>query len=258
MLTPADPEYYKGTLRYDNILIGEYVQSNGAQNFAQGSPMVHIRAIPEGGTAASRSSDPLRHSVNFPRTFYSRYQTSLSKVTDARQPLPSAFAARWLSGGTGDFQTSLKIWREGGPAAGCAPRAERTPDVADLVTFDENENALGLEPRNCGPIGAACPAFRTELPLTGRYRHTRQDSPFPYLSDAPGGWMYLNLDDPEREGAQQGWVISSLQAEGRYSTDLDATALGNGCSPAPAESEASTNYFGRKGIVIGPAPDATP
>ena len=34
--------------------------------------------------------------------------------------------------------------------------------------------------------------------------------------------------------ASSNWVISSLRAEGRYSVDMDAAPLGNGCSaPAP-------------------------
>ncbi|MGZ5432052.1 MAG: hypothetical protein ACXWH7_03935, partial [Thermoanaerobaculia bacterium] len=52
--TPHDPAYWSTDLRYDNILLADYQQITSAQNFAQGGPLVHIRAIPEGGTPSER------------------------------------------------------------------------------------------------------------------------------------------------------------------------------------------------------------
>jgi len=34
----------------------------------------------------------------------------------------------------------------------------------------------------------------------------------------------------------QAWVVTSMFAEGRYAVEMDAAAVGNGCSPAPALS----------------------
>jgi hypothetical protein len=69
--------------------------------------------------------------------------------------------------------------------------------------------------------------------------------------------MYLNLDSGAKETrvdvASQSWVVVSMRAEGRYSGDFDATALGNGCSP-PA---AVTNANGQS-PVIAPAPNTNP
>src|SRR5207302_4352920 len=57
---PSDPLYYTAELRFDNVLISDYQQigpapvGTVATSFdASGNPMVHIRAVPEGGSAGS-------------------------------------------------------------------------------------------------------------------------------------------------------------------------------------------------------------
>ncbi len=101
---PTDPEYFANDIRYDNVLIGDYQQVNSQQNFAQGGTMVHIRAIPEGGTPQTRAT--LSHDqTSFDRTFYGRFQGSTHPTHDARQPLPSTFATRWINCGPGAFES---------------------------------------------------------------------------------------------------------------------------------------------------------
>lgn len=50
------------------------------------------------------------------------------------------------------------------------------------------------------------------------------------------------------DSATQAWVISSMRAEGQFSVDMDAIALGNGCSSPAAKSEVGTGT-----AIIGPA-----
>lgn len=251
---PSDEDYFTagGEALFDNVLIGDYQQINSGQNFAQGNPLVHIRAIPEGGTPGDGTE------TNFDRTFYGRYQDPLTPTADRRQPLPSTFGARWISGGTGSFETFYKIWREGdtdGNAA-CSGAGDVSPanitSVTEFVTFDEIENAVGAAPRQ-GPIS---PPLELEftLPETGRYSVAGGN--FPRLTNgALAGWMYMNLDNDEADDiASQNWVVVSMRAEGRYSVDFDAAWLGNGCSPQAEESE--VNAAG--GITIGPAANVTP
>lgn len=248
-LTPADPAYYEDTLRYDNVLIGDYQQINSGQNFAQAAPLVHIRAIPEGGTARERSANPARYKVNFPRTFYSRYQSGATRVADARQPLPSVFASKWIHGGTGDFQTSLKIWREGKVAANsrCSDYEKLRPYV-EVVTFDEQENAYAFY----DSCVVTCLSLVRTFPSAGRHAIREQ---FPRVQNgALAGWLYLNLAGDQPAELAQAWVVTSLRAEGRYSVDIDAAALGNGCSPRVATSEVTLPG----GTTIGPLPSKTP
>ena len=255
---PSDPGYFiaGGEALFDNVLIGDYQQVNSGQAYAQGNPMVHIRAVPEGGVPGDGTT------TNFDRTFYDRYQTV--PEADRRQPLPSQFAARWIDGGTGSFQTYYKIWREGdvAGASGCAAGAgqvvaadrvtRNVTSVTEFVTFDEEENAAGAAPEE-GPVS---PPIELEfaLPETGLYEVG--GSTFPELDNgALAGWMYMNLDNAANDGiASQNWVVVSMRAEGRYSVDFDAAWLGNGCSPEAEISEVAPPGT----AVIGPAPNDNP
>ncbi len=250
---PLDEQYWTEDIAFDNVLMGDYQQVHSANEFAQGAPLVHIRAIPEGGTPAERMEYHSTHGSNFKRTFYGHYQPWYDPVLDSRQPLPSVFAARWISGGASTFQGSFKIWREGktGPRVTCATHDDNVTKVPETVVFDEAENAVGEV-----PVSRVCTPLTTEftLPTTSR-TSVRDASVFPQLSNgAIAGWMYLNLDNCELDvGASSNWVVASMRADGRYSVDADAAPLGNGCSaPAPI-SEIS-----RGTAIIGPRPNANP
>jgi hypothetical protein len=250
---PTDAGYFTTEINFDNVFIGDYQQVNGDEDFAQGNPMVHIRAIPEGGTAA----DPVV--INFDRTFYGRY-TGGSNV-DRRQPLPALFAARWISGGATGFETFFKIWREGrtGATSACSPASANlfprngALGVAELVRFDEEEN-----PTTLTPAEEVSPPIETDVSMaeTGLYDVTDTGTFPPNPDDAVSGWMYLNLNEPAAPEypagiATQNWVIVSMRAEDRFSVDFDAAFLGNGCTPEEATSDETTN-------PIGPAANFNP
>jgi hypothetical protein len=256
---PTDREYWTEDIAFDNVLIGDYHQVYGAQNFAQTNAMVHIRAVPEGGSPAQRRARPQDFQSGFPRTFYSRYQAASEAGFDARQPLPSTFAARWISGGAGNFQTSYKIWREGrtdGRSCGSAAQ-EAELSLSELVRFDEAENGAGTPDYSLHQAPLPSDLY---LPATSR-TYVDDRELYPQLTNgAVAGWLYLNLDrcagsdfPCTDEFATQNWVVTSMRAEGRYSGDADAVALGNGCSLKSIESEAS---YGSG--VIGPAPNTNP
>ena len=250
---PTDFAYFREVIRFENVLGGDYMQINGAEDSAQGSAMVHIRAIPEGGTTRTRAENP-EYRVNFERTFYSRYQHPSTPKLDARQPLPATFAARWIAGGGSGFGTTYKIWREGRSPATTPCSAFPTKaamNFVEAVRFDEDENPETSAPDIiiCTPI-----AFSPTLPMVSR-ASVADDSIFPpNTQEAVAGWMYLNLDYCNRDDfAGQNWVISSMRAEDRYSVDIDALALGNGCTAPVKASEALGGVQ-----PIGPAPNVRP
>jgi hypothetical protein len=262
---PTTSSYYTGEILFDNVLIGDYQQINPnatTGNYAGGNPMVHIRAIPEGGAAGSAPG------TNLPFTFYDRYTPAGNRTADRRQPLPNTFAARWIQGGPTGFSTNYKIWREGitGPTLTCSAYAVNGRlAVTDIVRFDEHENATGL---GAGIVCSPCGPATLTLPETSST--STSSSSYPPLSSSgdPAGWMYLSLSNnatsisatgtvtqataytsqragfgsvggaaPPAAGSRttsQNWVIISMFAEGRYSVDFDAVWLGNGCTPAPA------------------------
>jgi len=59
-------------------------------NYAGGNPMVHLRAVPEGGPPGALGGVAV--ATNLPFTFYDRYTTGFARTIDRRQPLPSVFA----------------------------------------------------------------------------------------------------------------------------------------------------------------------
>jgi hypothetical protein len=265
---PTDgDDYFATEIRFDNVLIGDYQQVNSGEDFAQGNPMVHIRAIPE--LNGNVGINP----TNFDRTFYSRYQTA-NDVVDRRQPLPSTFAARWINGGTGDFQTSFKIWREGvNDGTDCETVEENgTLVVAESVFFDEHENGEGNAPEE-GDISPVIGPGVSTLPETSRTPIAPGSDVFPQsiLGTTTAGWAYLNLHnpaDPDDDFATQNWVVVSMRAEDRYSVDFDAAWLGNGCSPvAPTTSYSdpslpavgtATTPTAAGAVLPGPRPDVNP
>jgi hypothetical protein len=217
-LMPNDPLYWDEVLN-DNVLTGDYQQIASdpvAGNYAGGNPMVHIRAVPNAA---------------LPFTFYDRFTKK-----DARQPLPSTFAARWIQGTNAAFDTDYKIWREGvvGIGVSCDRfKANATLGIAEIVRFDEHENAsIATSSVIFDP-----PAPPPTLPAASRV-HVRNSSLIPVLnvSQDSGGWMYFNLNNGSPRGVSQNWVVTSMFAEGRFGVEADATSLANGCSPAAPTS----------------------
>ncbi len=257
---------YFSLILFDNVLIGDYQDINpnpATGNYAGGNPLVPIRAVPEGGPAGSVPG------TNLPYTFYDRYTSGIvPRTIDRRQPLPTNWAARFISGGTGAFNTNFKIWREGitiGACSGAGIAAISNSNLAirEVVRFDEHENATVTTVT--GSVTLAPPGA-PGLPETGVYSAARTDifPPFSTSGDV-GGWMYFNLNNggtanysAARPGfninntivrPSQNWVIVSMFAEGRFSVDFDAAWLGNGCSSATALSTVQGAFIGPKGGV---------
>lgn len=269
---PDNPAYIQTELLFDNVLIGEYLQIDQAivgGNNAMGNPMVHIRAIPEGGPAGQAAVV-----TNLPYTYYDRYTTALTgERADRRQPLPSTFAARFIQGGVGATNTSFKIWREGvtlgtQTCGGAASNSALT--VRDIVRFDESENPFGFGTGLiCSPCG---PGGIPPLPETSNYQTSSSQFPSPTGTDA-GGWMYLNLSqatppagffsavdlDPSTAALRpsQNWVVVSMAAEGRFAADFDAAWLGNGCSAGVAPTSGVDGEVAPAGGVLVCPPGAT-
>ena len=223
---PDDPSYIRDELLFDNVLIGDYQNIRLGQNFASASPMVHIRAIPEGGKAGSNPG------TNLPYTFYDRYTEALpSRTFDRRQPLPSTFAARWIEGGTNGFVTAYTIWREGVTTGTqtCAKSMDNSQmTTGTVIRFDERENSF-----TNNSYCQWCPFGPPRFPAASRVETSYY--PFPYNGSSAdvAGWMYLDLDNDAMTGRpSQNWVVTTMFAQGRFSVSYDAAALGNGCSPA--------------------------
>jgi hypothetical protein len=272
---PTDSGYYsgaRGALLYDNVLLGDYEQvgptpagSGTASTFdATGNPMVHIRAIPEGGLSGAGGGGTV--TTNLPFTFYDRYTLDNYRTADRRQPLPSTWVARYIQGGAIGYATDFKIWSEGVTTG--QPRClsgfgftsrdaanNSAINVASIVRFDEHDNGYVFGQFFCILCGP--PALT--LPASSRISTTQQIFP-PLTGVDVGGWMYMNLSSDatatanelcdgklsaQRTGfgtndcgarkTTQNWVTVSMYGalgKNRLSAEFDGAWLGNGCTPA--------------------------
>ncbi|HYI11206.1 MAG TPA: hypothetical protein VEK57_19275 [Thermoanaerobaculia bacterium] len=253
-LTLHDRAYFTDAIRFDNVLAGDYQHVDPRNGPAEGSSLVHIRAIPEGGDAGTRAVDP-KYQVNFPGTFYGRYQDPAPPL-DARQPLPTVFVAPWETDRRAGVATSWIIWRDvrsrDPHTCGYSEIDDGRLVFPEIVRFDDSENAIGegvdAPPCSCLPTGP-------ETSAAGRYA----DDHFLQFEDVDSGWLYFNLAEwlPSGEWRPsdpkgQAWVVAS-RTFGSASTMADAVALGNGCSRPAAESEISEGL-----ATLGPAPNINP
>jgi hypothetical protein len=284
---PTSAAYYSEIL-FDNVLTGDYqgVSRNPlGGSYATGGSLVHIRAVPEGGAAGKVVATQL------PYTFYDRYTPAGSRTIDRRQPLPAAFAARYIQNNSlNGFATRFKIWREGvtpGPSFCGWALANAAIETADIIRFDEHENPTMRAATPC--IIGGCQYLPTTFPATSA-SDSSSTARFPLISGAAGdvaGWIYLNLNNfgsvsysaqrnmtgtpPNQVGnndsryrnaptivrPSQNWVTYSMYSEGRISADASGTALGNGCSLSPGVNA----LIGPNGGVISannPSGNTTP
>jgi len=288
---PTDVNYYSGgtaSILFDNTLIGDYQQlgptpagAGTAASFdAQGNPMVHIRAVPEGGLSGAAGG--IAVATNLPFTFYDRY-TGVNPTVDRRQPLPSLFAARYIQAAALGFATNFKIWREGitNNSLTCSTYAVNSDLlVTSFIRFDEHENSYGTGIANCV---SPCGSTAVTLPETSSTNST--DSKFPILTGLDvGGWMYMNLSNqavhdsaapaavytaqrvgfgstgpaPPARGSRttsQNWVIISMFGNvglNRLSVDFDAAWLGNGCTNAEPAGAIIAPESQRTGPLVCP------
>jgi hypothetical protein len=224
---PDTAAYWREVLLYDNVLTGDYERINPnptTGNYAGGNPLVHIRAIPEGGPAGSTA----QVKVPMPYTFYDRYTPADARRSDRRQPLPSVFAARFIEGGPAGFQTNLMMWREGIVGATreeCPYAKNQNLPIGAVVRFDEHENPTTIATIPNLPMASAVASTSSLLP--------------PSPGGDLAGWFWISLDNGAgRVGPSpyssvrpsQNWITIQMYAEGRYAVDFDATWLANGCT----------------------------
>lgn len=285
--------YYATEILFDNVLVGDWqiLNKTAGNNYAGGDPMVHIRAVPEGGAAGVALTGASQ--TNLPFTFYSRYingqtvnavpYTGARANYDRRQPLPSMFAARYIQGGASSFNTSYRIWREGrtNGTANCGTSTTLSNNnailngsiaIQEIVRFDEHENpAIAV---NVPISGGGTTTYTLPETSTTSVSNANVYPQFSASGASPagdfGGWMYLNLNSgqiPTNAGPNpvthpamaarnsQNWVVVSMQGAGStaglFGVDFTAAWLGNGCSAVVGNSPAAGSSPGS--YIIGPA-----
>jgi len=214
---------YNAVLTDQNVLWGDYFYVNDSENFAQGDTLVHIESCPT-------CFAPGDH------TFYGRY--AAGTAIDAREPLPTTMAARYVNGGGFTGGTSFAVWREGGDQTSavsynCAlqgPAQWYPLSSTQIVIFDETEQVFTAE--NC-PSGFDCGidiVIPNEVQRLG-VGDVRSDIPTPFNF----GWIYLNLQwgplPAYGDNFAQMWLSTIMDASGRFSVGFAGVQLDNANAP---------------------------
>ncbi len=218
-LRPTDPGYFggNGVAGYDNVLWGDFFYVDTAGSFAQGDNLVRIEAD------VSRFNVP-------GVTFYGRYVGGTA--ADAREPLPTVWAARYLNGGPFDGGTSFVGWRQvpWGPfpfLCGTSPAGYPLAEK-ELVVFDEQEH-----PEVANQQFPEFPRMLT-TPFPGaaaRAVTNGPNLPLPFNF----GWMLVDLTPFANETPNpyaQGWIGQVSSSQGRYSVGFQGTHLNSLCATA--------------------------
>ena len=232
LLFPADIGYFisggLGIGDNDNVLWGDMFHVNPGENFAQGETLVHIEA-----SSAS-------FSIPGEYTFYGRYTGTPATGADNREPLATTFATRYINGGAFTGGTTLAVWRDSKfpPGFSCTTG----PNYGELfesqiVSFDEFENPRTVT--TGGPSGEPTPGAQcTFCDETQRVHVGGTTLP----TNADFGWLYLNLNHttvldvalgPGYVGVAQAWVMTAMDASGRFSVGFNAIQLDNASRTAP-------------------------
>ena len=233
LLFPSDPGYFSGISDSRNILWGDYIFVDPANNFSQGETLVHVESCSSPSVGNGAGHCPL---VPGDYSFYGRYVGGAA--TDQREPIATTFAARYVD--DANQSTDFLVWRDTKlPPSGSNGRRPcgATPSwfplsQTDVVAFDEQENAedLCFLPDNVSPaIGGP----QTCFPLATQRVHVAGGNTiaFDMAPSAVSGWIYLNLNhtvagDP-LPGVAQASVATVRSRAGRFSVGYEAVQLDN-------------------------------
>jgi len=233
---PGDAGYFAaggtGDATNQNILWGDWFIVNSAQNFAEGSDLVHIEA--DATNPATSTSGRY--------TFYGRYDNFTA--VDNREPLATTFAARYLNGGPFSAGTSLLVWRDSKVNQGPFT-CPATPGVRPcwyplgqegIVIFDEQEHPSVPQSFPFSPQ----PPNTSLTPFPAETQRTQVGgASFPLPSGFNFGWLYLDLNTtvacagsvpPVDPAAAQAWVVYTLASNGHFGVGIDAIRLDSACA----------------------------
>ncbi len=107
-----------GVLENTNVLMGDIVYLHPARERAEGVPAVHIEAWGEGNALEGHAwgTRPAEWADQGISTFYYKYEYQAGLLpNDAREPLPTVWAFRYLGNMAFDGETWVDVWRSGHP-----------------------------------------------------------------------------------------------------------------------------------------------
>jgi len=236
-LFPDAPGYFTAEARYDNVLIGDVFWTNTTERFSEASNAVHLEADMDLGAVATTAP------TGFPVSFYHRYSVLNEGVSDYREPLPTAWAFRYLGAGIADIGTDIRVWK-GSSAWNWTYDLERagatavSPDALiasnchayTYYAWDEDEMVTTVTqvpwsmPGGESVVPNLIPLETQEIPVD--------------QFDTPGafGWMlfvwpasnyYVNAPTDNFDDYYQTWMGVKYNAADQWSAAMDGAVMAN-------------------------------
>jgi len=252
----ADDTYYNNELMYDNVLTGDVFWVNPTLGQSEADKCVHIEADVDLGEVV------VLDGADFPLSFYHRYVVATNAATsDFREPLPTAWAFRYISSFTDPNApgTYIRAWK-GGTFYPTTQEAGQLQvggdwfisggtwyaDDCEIYTYyawDEDENVFTTQ-------GGGGPSY--ELPPPGSFPNllpmeTQEVALSQFKIPADFGWMlfvwpFSSLYQVDDENYQT-WVGVRYEPFGNYSMALSGTVMANwACFPEQVLPGLGINY----------------
>lgn len=208
LLFPTSATYFSSVTTRRNVLVGDLTILRPAAAHAVSLPAVALEAAPEG------------QSVPGNRTFYGRYLNG--DGSDAREPLPTIFEARYFNGGVFfGGGTDFFVWRETAGGSYGSVQCGTNPAWYPLATqpvsyFNEQE---GVSDQNESFPIALDVQSTTSLGLPDQFGHAVLDLQHPGVTPLYGA--------PKA----QAWVGWLAVAPARFAGSVPAASFPVSCTP---------------------------
>ncbi len=97
--------YFAQEARFDNVLIGDVLWTSSVDRYSEAGNAVHLEADLDLINVATIAP------TGEPVSFYHRYSVLNEGVSDYREPLPTAWAFRYLGAGMTTIGTDIRVWK---------------------------------------------------------------------------------------------------------------------------------------------------
>jgi len=264
---PDMEEYYQNVIRFDNVLIGDWMTVDVVNNFSEASNAIHLEASTFLGNVATIAP------TGAPISFYHRYSILQAQPSDFREPLPTAWAFRYLGAGDSSIGTDIRVWK-GSSALKNTNDLERvgidefSPDqliasnchAYTYYAWDEDEMVTTVSTVPWSQPGTPGTVIPNLIPLE------TQEVPVDQF-DTPGayGWMLFvwpasnypagSVWPTDFDDFYQTWMGVRYNAYGAWSAALDAAVMANyNCFSDQILPNIGVNYgyVDATGYVISP------
>ena len=233
-LFPDSPTYFQDQAQTDNVLIGDAMWVSQSEALSETSNAVMIEATEYLDQVATINPDS-----GYPISFYHRYAVSNDDISDYREPLPTAWAFRYLGAGDPTVNTGIRTWKGSTNFNKTNDLDRLGPDPVspdDLIAsnchaytyyaWDEDEMVTTVAgvpwsmPGGESVIPNLIPLETQEIPVE------QFDTPGAY------GWMLFvwpasNYPDQVPDDFYQTWMGVRYQAYGAWSAAKDGAVLAN-------------------------------